>query len=60
MSRISPQHQDGAHLKAAAAYVESQDFRDLATRLWEGSESDRQELANQVLNAALPIYFLLY
>jgi hypothetical protein len=51
MSRVSPQHQGGAHLKSAAVFAETEEIREAVRQLWEASADERQELIDKVENA---------
>jgi hypothetical protein len=51
-SRVSPQHQGGAHLKSAAVFAETEEIREVVRRLWEGSSEERQELIDKVENSS--------
>ncbi|PGH18258.1 hypothetical protein AJ79_00597 [Helicocarpus griseus UAMH5409] len=50
VTRMSPQHNGGVQLKAAAAYVESGDIRETATELWNCSDDKRQELITKEID----------
>lgn len=48
MTRISSQSAGNVRLKAAAAYADSGDLRDVTKEIWEGSDSGRLDLVNKV------------
>ncbi|EEP79359.1 conserved hypothetical protein [Uncinocarpus reesii 1704] len=50
ISRMSSQQPGGVRLKAAAAYSELEETRDIATQLWESPVNERQELINKEID----------